>query len=190
MKNKEIELSTLAFDVLHEIENYALLTAGTINNFNMMTATGFMYGKFFLQPMLQVYVRPNRYTYKFFEENHYFTVSFYDPKYHESLITCGEIHGDKCNKVELVNFHPFECDNTVVFEEAKITFVCEKIYHTDVQQNNFDSQEVHKEYYLNQSLLSQTNMELEKKVMYHRIYLGRIKKVLVNADYRAEFIGR
>lgn len=177
---KEVDVLDIDFNAFQEIENYALLTAGTIDNFNMMTATGFLCGKFFLKPMIQVYIRPNRYTYKFFEESNHFTVSFYEKKYHSALVICGETHGYECNKSEEANLHPFKYDDVVLFEEAKITFICEKVFHADISEENFDSKRLHKEYYMNQSLISECNMVPENSNLYHRIYLGQIKKVLVN----------
>jgi len=180
MAIKEIDINNLDFNVFHEIEKYALVTAGDINNFNMMTATGFMCGKFFLKPMVQIYIRPTRYTYKFVESNSQFTVSFYDDKYHNSLVICGNTHGNECNKAEVANLHPIKYDNVVLFEEAKITFICDKVYHSDVCKENFDSLELHDDYYVKQSLLNFNNMTLEKEYSYHRIYMGEIKKIVVS----------
>lgn len=181
MAIKEINIDDFDFNVFNEIENYALLTAGDIDNFNMMTATGLMCGKFFLQPMVQVYIRPTRYTYVFFEKNSQFTVSFYDDKYHNSLIICGNTHGNECNKAKAANLHQIKYDDIVLFKEAKITLICEKVYHTDVCKENFDCIKLHDDYYARQSLLNSNDMRLEKENLYHRIYMGVIKKIIVSS---------
>lgn len=180
MAIKEIDIDNFDFNVFDEIKKYALLTAGDIGNFNMMTATGFLCGKFFLRPMVQIYIRPTRYTYGFFESYSQFTVSFYDDKYHNSLVICGNTHGNECNKAEAANLHPLKYDDVVLFEEAKITLICDKVYHSDVCKDNFDSLQLHDDYYLKQSLLSSNNRILEKENLYHRIYMGVIKKIVVS----------
>lgn len=177
---KEIDINKFDFNVFEEIEKYALLSAGDINNYNMMTITGFMCGKFYLQPMVQVYVRPTRCTYRYIESNSRFTVSFYDDKYHDSLVICGNTHGNECNKAELANLHPIKYDDVILFKEAKITLICDKVFHSDICRENFDSLKLYEDYYVKQSLLSSRDMTLEKKNLYHRIYMGAIEKIVVN----------
>ena len=179
MAVKEVDIRKVDFNILKEIENYALLSAGTIDNFNMMTITGFLYGQFFLKPMIQVYVRPCRYTYRFIEKNSNFVVSFFDYIYHPSLEICGNTHGNTCNKAEIAKFHPIEYQDIIVFEEAKISFICEKVYHMDVDKDNFDSMQLHDSYYYKDSLVNERKELLEKGNMYHRIYLGQIKQALI-----------
>ncbi|OOM81465.1 flavin reductase [Clostridium sp. BL-8] len=165
MNFEEIDLTTFDFNPFTKVEDWALLTAGTENKFNMMTVTGVMCGKFFLKPMMQVYVHPDRYSYQFLKNNDYFTVSFFDVPRHPALQVCGTLHGNECNKVAESGLHPIPFENTVIFEEAKIIFVCKKVYHTDVDKDNFDSQQLFNEYYKDSST-------------FHRIYLGQIEKVL------------
>lgn len=165
MNFEEVSLKQFDFNPLKKIEEWALLTAGTEENFNMMTITGFMCGKFFLQPVIQVYVHPDRYSYRFLESSEYFTVSFFDVPQHPALQVCGRVHGNECDKAAEAGLHPVPFEGTVLFEEAATVFVCRKVYHTDVEKANFDSQELFKEYYKDSST-------------FHRIYLGRIEKVL------------
>jgi flavin reductase (DIM6/NTAB) family NADH-FMN oxidoreductase RutF len=162
---EEITLSEFDFNPFTKVEDWALLTAGTEEKFNMMTITGVMCGKFFLKPMMQVYVHPDRYSYQFLEDNDYFTVSFFDVPQHPALQICGRMHGNECDKVTESGLHPIPFENTVIFEEAKTIFVCRKVYHMDIKKDNFDSQQLFNEYYKESST-------------FHRIYLGQIEKVL------------
>lgn len=165
MDFEEIALNEFDFNPFTKVDDWALLTAGTKEKFNMMTITGVMCGKFFLKPMLQVYVHPDRYSYQFLENNDYFTVSFFDVPQHPALQICGRKHGDECDKAAESGLHPIPFENTVIFEEAQIIFVCKKVYHMDVEKDNFDSNQLFKEYYKELST-------------FHRIYLGQIEKVL------------
>lgn len=167
MNFKEINIKDFDFNPFSKIEDWSLLTAGTEKDFNMMTVTGVMCGKFFLKPMMQVYVHPDRYSYQFLENNDYFTVSFFNEPHHPALQVCGRLHGNECDKVAESGLHPIPFENTVIFEEAKIVFVCKKVFHTDVKEENFDSEELFKGYYKGAST-------------FHRIYMGEIEKILVS----------
>ncbi|GFP76565.1 flavin reductase [Clostridium fungisolvens] len=169
MNFEEINLKELDFNPFKKVDDWALLTAGTRDEFNMMTVTGVMCGKFFLKPMIQVYAHPDRYTYEFLKDSDYFTVSFFDIPHHPALQVCGKVHGNECDKVAESGLHPIPFENTVIFEEAKMIFVCKKVYHTDVEKENFDSQELFKEYYKDMST-------------FHTIFLGQIEKALVRND--------
>jgi flavin reductase (DIM6/NTAB) family NADH-FMN oxidoreductase RutF len=162
---EEIALERFDFDSFRKVEEWALLTAGEKDKYNMMTITGLMCGKFFLKQMVQVYVHPDRYTYRFMENNDYFTVSFFHVPRHPALQICGSRHGNECDKTAESGLHPIPFGNTVLFEEAETIFVCRKVFHTDVKKDNFDSQQLFKEYY-------------KDSPVYHRIYMGCIEKVL------------
>jgi flavin reductase (DIM6/NTAB) family NADH-FMN oxidoreductase RutF len=99
------------------------------------------------------------------EDNDYFTVSFFDVPQHPALKVCGSRHGNECDKAAEAGLHPVPFENTVLFEEAKTVFVCKKVYHTDVEKDNFDSPQLFREYY-------------KDSARFHRIYLGQIEKAL------------
>lgn len=167
MNFKEINIKDFDFNPFSKIEDWGLLAAGTEDDFNMMTVTGIMCGKFFLKPMMQVYVHPDRYSYQFLENNDYFTVSFFNEPKHPALQVCGRLHGNECDKVAESGLHPIPFENTVIFEETKIVFFCKKVFHTDIKEENFNSQELFKGYYKEAST-------------FHRIYMGQIEKILVS----------
>lgn len=163
---REINLNDFNENVFKIGKEAALVTAGKINNYNTMTigwATfGFIWGKC----VLTCYVRPSRYTYKFMEENEYFTVSFYDTKYKKQLGYLGTKSGRDLNKVKEVDFHPIVLDyNTTSFNEARITFICKKIYYQDLDEGRI-IEDVKKRYYNTDD--------------YHRTYYGEIIKCIEN----------
>ena len=166
MNFEEVNLKEFDFNPFKKVEDWALVTAGTNDKFNMMTVTGVMCGKFFLNPMIQVYAHPDRYTYQFLTDNDYFTVSFFDVPHHPALKICGRVHGNECDKVAESGLHPIPFGNTVIFEEAKLIFVCKKVYHTDIKKEHFDSQQLFKKYY-------------RDATTFHTIFLGQIEKVLI-----------
>jgi flavin reductase (DIM6/NTAB) family NADH-FMN oxidoreductase RutF len=64
---------------------WGLLTAGTFEDFNMMTIAWGYFGIMWNKPVFGAVVRPNRYTYEFMEKNSTFTVSFFPPEFRRNL---------------------------------------------------------------------------------------------------------
>lgn len=150
-------------NIYENLHKGALVTAGTINSFNTMTigwgVTGVLWGK----DVFIVYVRPSRYTYKFMEENEYFTVSFYDDAYKKELGYLGTKSGRDTAKVKDVGFTPIEVGESISFKEANLTILCKKIYIQDLEQDKF---------------LSEVNERYYKDGDVHRYYIGEIIDII------------
>lgn len=128
-----MKLDDLKFAPFNDLDkNYALLTAGSKDDFNTMTISWGGFGTIWNKPVVTVYVKPIRYTYKFMENSDYFTVSFYDDKYKKDLLTLGTKSGRDSDKISLTSLNPLYLDNSVSFEEANVTLVCKKIYYQDL----------------------------------------------------------
>ena len=128
-----MKLDELKFAPLNDLDkNYALLTAGDKDKYNTMTISWGGFGTIWNKPVVTVYVKPIRYTYKFMENSDYFTVSFYDDKYKKDLLTLGTKSGRDSDKISLTSLNPLYLDNSVSFEEAIVTLVCKKIYYQDL----------------------------------------------------------
>ena len=108
----------------------AVVTAGDMDNFNSMTIGWGMMGNIWGHPgsALTIYVSPDRHTYKFLEENDYFTVSFFPESHKKDVIVLGRTSGRDGNKIEQTTLTPKALTHGVGFEEAELTFVCKKIY--------------------------------------------------------------
>ena len=138
---KDIDINTFALNS-DDFEKGFLITAGTLGNYNMMTAGWGGIGTFWSKPALTVYVRDTRLTYKFMNDNEYFTCSFYGDEYKDMLRFCGSRSGRDFNKAEECNLTPVEVYGQVLsFKEAKITLVCRKLCHFDLTEDNFDDLE-------------------------------------------------
>ena len=128
-------------------KDWALVTAGTKEKFNSMTIAWGGMGTLWRTPVLQIFIRPNRYTFKFLEENEYFTVSFYDKKYKKALGIMGSKSGRDFDKVKLSGLTPKFLENGITYEEATETFVCKKIYCEQMDKEKFP--ELAKKFYKN-----------------------------------------
>lgn len=112
--------------------NWALLTAGSIEDFNTMTISWGGMGTLWNKSVATVYVRPSRHTYEYMERNKYFTVSFYPDAYKTDLKTLGTLSGRDGNKVAKTALIPICAGNSVSFSQAEITLVCKKLYAQDM----------------------------------------------------------
>lgn len=166
MKFKEVKLEQLEFNPFTKIgSEWMLITAGDEAGYNTMTASwggmGVMWGK----NVVTTYIRPQRYTKKFVDENDIFTVSFYNPEYRKALNICGTLSGRDCDKVAEAGLTPLFIDGTTAFEEANMIFVCRKLYCDSMPAENFLDKENDQKWYPNKD--------------YHMMYVSEIVKVLV-----------
>ena len=108
-------------------QQWMLITAGTVERCNTMTASWGGLGVLWGAPMATAYIRPQRYTKQFVDENEYFTLSFFSEDYRPQLNLCGTKSGRDIDKVK-------ECGFTVAageggapyFEQAELVLVCRK----------------------------------------------------------------
>ena len=111
----------------------ALLTAGTADRCNTMTIGWCQAGRLWGLQTCTVYVRPERYTYQFTEEQAYFTVSVLPEDMKKAMSLCGTKSGRDMDKIK-------ECGLTVrtgtggapFFEEAELVLVCRTLYVQDL----------------------------------------------------------
>ena len=87
---KKRELDSLACNPFRMIgKEWYLLTAGTLEDYNTMTASWGAMGEMWGVPSFHCVVRTNRYTLKYLDANDLFTVSFFDIGYKPALYFCG-----------------------------------------------------------------------------------------------------
>ena len=114
-------------------DRWALVTAGSIEDYNTMTiawgSMGTIWGPPHQgKPILTVYVSPARYTHSYLEKNDYFTVSFFPEAYRRDLGVLGSCSGRDGGKVALTKLTPIPVEHGVDFAEAELSFVCRKLY--------------------------------------------------------------
>ncbi len=142
---------------------WALVTAGTKEDFNTMTIGWGGIGSLWSKPTISVYIKPCRYTYKYMNDSDYFTVSFYDEKYRDDLRILGTKSKRDMDKLALTHLRPDFLENGITFKEAKCTLVCKKIYWQDLDINNMPKDVIDK-YYLKEEP--------------HRMFVGEVVKVI------------
>ena len=151
-------------------DEWPLVTAGDEESgFNTMTISwghiGHIWGKGGSDtPTLVVYVRPHRYTHAFMNDNDMFTVSILSSNYKEALAYLGKVSGRDEDKVSKAGLTPVFDHGTTYFEEAKLVFVCRKLYQSPIKEDGF----------IDKGLIDRVYSEKD----FHTMYIGEIVHVL------------
>lgn len=119
-------------------KEWMLITAGTQEDFNTMTASwggvGFLWNK----PVAFVFVRPERHTYGFLEREERFTLSFLGSEHRDILSFCGTKSGRDCDKVKETGLKPVPTEQgSVAFVQARLVLECRKLYRTEMNEEEF-----------------------------------------------------
>lgn len=130
------ELALNPFDAIGE--QWMLITAGTKETCNTMTASWGGMGVLWNKNVVTAYIRPQRYTKKFVDEQEYFTLSFFGQEWREALTLCGRKSGRDIDKVKECGFTVAEgAGGAPYFEEAELVLVCRKLYEDTIKPECF-----------------------------------------------------
>lgn len=146
-------------------QQWMLITAGSSNHFNSMTASWGGLGVLWKKEVTFIFVRPTRYTFDFCEKNDFFTLCFFEEKYRKELNFFGTHSGRDIDKVKETGFTPLEtATGNIYYREAKLVLECRKLYYDDIKPGNFLAESIHKNYPLKD---------------YHRLYIGEIIETFI-----------
>lgn len=136
---KKISVSELKDNMFDAIgKEWMLVTAGTPEKFNMMTAswggTGILWGK----PVAFIFIRPERYTYEFIEKGDTLTLSFLGEAHRDIHKICGSQSGRDIDKVAASGLKPYVTENgNITYEQARLILECKKLYADFIDADNF-----------------------------------------------------
>ena len=160
-----VDPKTLSDNVFSLIgDKWMLITAGTADDCNTMTASWGGLGVIWGSPAATCYIRPQRYTKEYVDREEYFTLTFFGEEYRKALTLCGTKSGRDMDKVK-------ECGFTVqtvacgapYFEQAELVLVCRKRFAQDMDPANIP-EDVKEKWYPQKD--------------YHTLYIGEIVEVL------------
>ena len=145
-------------------DQWMLLTAGTGEKCNTMTASWGGLGVLWGKPVATVYIRPQRYTLEFVEREEKFTLAFFGEEYRKALALCGSKSGRDIDKVKECGFIVETADGAPYFAQADLVLVCRKAYWQDMDPTHFLDGEIDGKWYPEKD--------------YHRIFIGEMETVL------------
>ena len=149
-------MQSLNLDIFHAFHaGWALVTAGTADDFNTMTVSWGGLGTLWNKSVATVYIRPSRHTDSYLEQNEIFTVSFFPERYRQDLTLLGTVSGRDGDKLAKTGLTPVSLGGGMGFAQASCTLVCKKLYRqtldagqipAHVLQSFYGSEPIHKMY--------------------------------------------
>ena len=144
--------------------DWMLLSAGKDTSMNMITIAWGALGELWGKPIVTVYVSTDRYTYKFLEDNEYFTVTAFPEQFRDKLQYIGSVSGRDEDKVKGSGLTPeFTKLGNPIYKEANLAIECKKIYAEQLKKELMP--------------LEQRQWYDEKKLGVHMMYIGEIVNV-------------
>lgn len=160
------KLNENTFDLIGK--EWMLITAGTAEHFNTMTASWGTFGILWNLPVAICFIRPQRYTFEFTESSDFYTLNFLEPGHRDTLQFCGTSSGRDFDKVKETGLTPrITSQNNVYFEQCRLVVECRKLYADRINENSFIVPELIGKNY--------------PKKDYHKFYIGEIVSCLVPA---------
>lgn len=148
-------------------DRWMLITAGTQERCNTMTASWGGLGVIWGAPAATCYIRPQRYTKEFVDREEHFTLSFFSEEHRRALALCGSKSGREVDKVKECGFTVRTADcGAPYFEEADLVLVCRKRFAQEMDPANIP-EEIKEKWYPERD--------------YHTMYIGEVLEVLEKA---------
>ncbi len=164
MTFKQINIQDLDINPFTSIgKDWMLITAGDNKQVNTMTASWGGVGVLWGEDVITAYIRPQRYTKQFVDNQDCFSLSFFNGEYKKELGVLGRVSGKDTNKIKDVDFHITYLDNVPTFEEASLVFIVEKIYEDEIKPELFKDNAISEKWYPIKD--------------YHTFYIAKIKSI-------------
>ena len=142
-------------------DDWMLITAGSQDNFNTMTASWGSLGILWNRPVAFCFVRPHRYTFSFMEASDHYTLCFLEDPYRDILQFCGTHSGKDVDKVAETGLVPLSTETgNIYYEQCRLVLECRKLYSDWLKENNFMVRDLVGKNY--------------PKKDFHRFYIGEI----------------
>ncbi len=165
----EVSAKDLSFNPFTLIDKeWMLVTAGNPEQHNTMTASWGGFGVLWKKYISLIFVRPQRYSIKFLEQEEYYTLSFFDKQYRQALAYCGSHSGREVDKDKETGLTARFDLPAPYYEQARIVFVCRKIHGQTLDPSGFLDHAIDPENYPQKD--------------YHKMYIGEIIQVMMKED--------
>ena len=164
---KQIEINEFSENPFKLIgSDWMLITAKKGEKTNMMTASWGGVGILWNKPVATIYVRPQRYTKEFIDNEEYFSLCVLPEEYRQILNYCGTKSGRDEDKIAETKLTVDESEKAPIFKESRLVLICKKLYAQDLTEQSFiDKSLVEKNY---------------KAKDFHTMYIAEIEKILTN----------
>jgi len=161
-KFSKIPVKELNENVFRQIgDDWMLITAGTPDKFNTMTASWGTLGVLWHLPVAICFVRPHRYTFEFMETSDHYTLCFLEDQHKNILQFCGTRSGKDTDKIAETGLQSLTTENgNIYYEQCKLVLECRKLYSDWLKEDKF--------------LVDNLSGKNYPKKDFHKFYVGEI----------------
>lgn len=161
---RQVTADKIPGNIIKLLSNWTLITSGTAQKSNVMTASWGGLGVFWEKPVAFCFLNPSRYSVQTMDEGETYTISFYTEAYKDAMLYCGNNSGRNTDKIKGSGLTPIKTPSgATAFAEAWMIFECKKII---AQQISPDA--------------VKTAVPAEwSKNGYHKMYMGEILNVWI-----------
>ena len=164
---KQIEINEFSENPFKLIgSDWMLITAKKGEKTNMMTASWGGVGILWNKPVATIYVRPQRYTKEFIDNEEYFSLCVLPEEYRQILNYCGTKSGRDEDKIAETKLTVDESEKAPIFKESRLVLICKKLYAQDLTEQSF----------IDKSLVEKNYQAKD----FHTMYIAEIEKILTN----------
>ncbi len=139
MSFQKIDINKISINPFESIGNeWTLISAEKDGVVNTMTASWGTMGVFWGKNVIQVGIRPQRYTKEFVDAADVFTVTFFGGNHKKELGYLGSVSGRDEDKIAKVGFHVTEVEEGApTFEEGTLVLVCKPLIVSKLDPKDF-----------------------------------------------------
>ena len=163
---KEIKFEELDINLFEFwSKDWVLVTAGDKDKANTLTAGWGGFGVFWGKDTVSVYIRSERYTKEFMDDNEGFSITSFGSGNREQLAYLGKVSGRDGDKIQAAGFTTKYDGEVPYIAEGNIVFICKKLVKAPLLPDTF---------------LDKVNDEkFYPKKDYHTLYIAEIEKILM-----------
>lgn len=157
---KKINIAEQSFNPFDLIgKQWLLISAGTEEKWNTMTASWGAVGVVWGKPSATCYIRQSRYTKTFVDDSEFFTLTVLKDGCRDVLNLLGSKSGRDMDKMHESGLTPVMVEGQPTFEEAKLVLICRKVCKTFIGPDDMTA-EIRERSYADRD--------------YHTMYIGEI----------------
>lgn len=145
-------------------KEWALVTTGNKQNYNTMTVSWGGVGVLWGKNVVYIFIRESRYSKELIDHGEFFSLSFFDAKYHDALAYCGAHSGKNENKFEQANLNAAFRHSIPYPDEANLVLLCKKAASIPITEEHFNDSSIMKTWYKDHDM--------------HTMYVGEIIEVM------------
>lgn len=149
-------------------KDWALVTAGNEEKVNTLTVGWGGFGVLWQKKVVHIYLRPQRYTKEFVDQNERFSVTAFGTENREELTYLGKVSGREEDKISKVGFTTEFVDGVPYIPEGNVVFICKKLINVELEPKYYN------------------NLSFDEKIYpakdYHTLYIAEIEKILVRSE--------